>query len=61
MCAVQSISAHEVMDLGSDSEHMNLGSDNKHINLRLESDISDFERSQMHLPQKMTTNDIIYI
>jgi hypothetical protein len=52
MYAMQPISAREVVDFRSDNEHMDLGS---------ESNISDAERSQMHLPPNMRTNDTIFI
>jgi hypothetical protein len=52
MFAMQPISAREVVDFGSDSEHMDLGS---------ESNIFDVDRSQMHLPPNIKINGTIFI
>ena len=61
MYAMQPISEREVVDLGSDNEQMDLESDSKHMDLGSESDISNAERSQVHLPPNTMTNGTTYI
>ena len=59
--SVQPLASREVVDLGSDSEDIDLGSESEQLDLGSESDISDAERSQMHLPPNMRTNGSTFI